>query len=136
MKNIARILASIFVLIIATGSMNLAVAQDYKVVQIKEQLNKWGYYPNRIYRDSDCMCGPDWFADYVFEFYVPGAYSKISKGGELKITTTNSFSDCYIKGYVSARVYTNDVIKACVGSLSVFLCGRISPNRYDVAIWY
>lgn len=133
LKKMAIVLVGIFVSIFVMGSMNLTAAQSYKVVQIKEQLNSWGYYPRSIYSDSDCMCGQDWPHDYIFEFYVPGAYNKRN---DLKITTTNNTSSCYINNYVSARVYSNDVIKACVGYWTAFLCRTTSPSRYDVAIWY
>lgn len=131
MKKIAIVLAGIFVLVCALNVKNVSAEPHHEVVQIKEQLNSWGYYPNSIYRDSSCMCGSDWPADYVFEFYVPNSYAN---RGKLKITTTNNTSSCYINNYVNARVYTNDIIKACVGYWSVRFCGK--PNRYDVAIWY
>ncbi|MFH1188011.1 MAG: hypothetical protein V1688_04105 [bacterium] len=113
-------------------SSSLSAAPDYIVERIEKESSSRGYYPQSIYRDSSCMCGKDLVADYIFEFYVPNSFKNLKN---LRITTTNLPAACYlVRGYVDARVYPNDTIRACVGFNLVLGCG-IVPYRGDVAIW-
>ncbi|MFH1187404.1 MAG: hypothetical protein V1688_00920 [bacterium] len=139
-KKMVRILAGILFLIFAMNATSLiAATPDYIVVSIPEERpgDGRGYYPKSLYRDSSCMCGKDLTgADYIFEFYVPGSFNSVypKKLNKLRITGTNKLADCYIPDKVSARVYKNDTIRACIGYLSVVWCAYV-PYRNDVAMW-
>lgn len=139
LKKIAIILASIILFVCVMNTTNLfAATSEYRVEFIGEQESSYGYYPFSLYRDSSTYCWmcndgqSEWPADYIFEFYVPGSYNLDE--GRLKITGVNSAGDCYIRGSVAARIYSDDTIRACIGYNWAFICAGF-PRLYDVAIW-
>lgn len=113
-------------------------APGYNVEEIEETYTNDGYYPYVIWRDGSSftgdMCGLWWEypQDYVLGYYVPNALANKSR---LKISGTNWAGRCYIANPTMARVYTNDMIQACVGYWSVYFCTATGvPTTYESRI--
>jgi hypothetical protein len=125
---------------IMTGSSveasTYAITNTYAVEQIEEQSTSgYGWMATSVYRDGTTygnMCGNDWPTDYIAEFNgISGGYSNRSS---LRITGLNGIGSCFIPGYVMARVYSDDSIRACIGYWHVFFCsGGILPR--DMLVW-
>ena len=104
-----------------------AITGTYKVEQIEEQNSaSAGWSPTYIRTDGSSygyMCGSqyEWPKDYIAEFLgVTNAYSSPST---LRVMGLTSYGQCYIPGYLMARVYSDNDIRACVGYVHVWVCG-------------
>lgn len=108
-------------------------------VELIEKASGTGGSSGTIYVDSassDWMCGhngqPESPADYIGQYHVSGAYANRSS---LKVRGSGFYSDCYIQSSNSARVYTDDDVRMCIGYWHVFFCGAVVPLTGETFMW-
>lgn len=109
------------------GTVSQAITGSWFAETIEEDYSYSGSWGGSvIYTDGAAfgnMCGSD--GDYIVEFdSISGAYAN---GSSLEVVGLTSDADCMLgwlgRHYVSARVYSDNDIRACVGYWSAVWCG-------------
>jgi hypothetical protein len=109
-------------------------------VELIEETGGTGGSSGTIYVDSassNWMCGDNGKsespADYIGQYHVSGAYANRPS---LKVRGSGFYSDCYLQSSSSARVYTDDDVRMCIGYWHVFFCGAVAPLTGETFIWH